>query len=75
MVLEQQNGSVQMLIRDNGRGFDTRIIDHATNRGIGLRNIRERIEHLGGALLLDSRAGLTSVAICLPVPMQPASAP
>ena len=67
VVLEQRDGEAQMRISDNGHGFDTEHIDSAANRGIGLRNIRERIEHYGGALILSSRPGLTRVAVRLPV--------
>lgn len=74
IVLEHRDASMHMQIEDNGRGFDTGLIDHAANRGIGLRNIRERIEHLGGTLVVDSRAGRTNVSVRLPAPEQPASA-
>jgi hypothetical protein len=39
----------------------------ARPRGIGLRNIRERIEHLGGNLTVRSRRGQTAVTASLPL--------
>ena len=40
-------------IDDDGRGFDV----EATTRGMGLRNLRERAESLGGKLEIESTAG------------------
>ncbi|RZI83523.1 MAG: HAMP domain-containing protein [Rubrivivax sp.] len=59
---------LRMVIEDNGRGFDTRAIDHP---GMGLIGMRERVEAVGGALALSSTPGRgTRVQITLP--MRPA---
>jgi signal transduction histidine kinase len=51
--LERRDGAFVMRIQDNGLGFD------ATKRtnGYGLRNMRERVEKLGGALSMESAPG------------------
>jgi len=44
------DGSVSMEISDNGKGFDT----DQRQKGLGLRNMRERVQILGGAFSIDS---------------------
>jgi len=58
---------VQLLVQDDGIGFDPRTIERAQD-GIGLRNIRERAEHLGGRFSLWSTPGQTGMRVVLPVP-------
>lgn len=53
--LRQRSGNVILEIRDNGCGFDLQGQRFA--EGIGLRNMRERIELLGGEFSLMSRVG------------------
>lgn len=67
VALESGGDGVKLLISDNGRGFDVVDIDDPASSGIGLRNIRERIEHHGGALMLHSRPGRTTLQVSLPV--------
>jgi two-component system NarL family sensor kinase len=55
---------IRLIITDNGHGFDVNKIDR--ERGIGLRNIRGRIEHLGGQFELSSQSGCTRLAVGLP---------
>ena len=65
MTLSFENARVRLVISDNGCGFSVNKLDQAS--GIGLRNIRERIEHLGGYLNLSSDPGCTTLTISLPV--------
>jgi signal transduction histidine kinase len=45
-------------IRDNGAGFDVKeALSRKGQRGLGLAGIRERVESLGGVLLIHSLAG------------------
>jgi PAS domain S-box-containing protein len=39
---------------DDGRGFDPQTVDHC---GMGLKNMRDRTEELGGRMSIDSRPG------------------
>lgn len=55
---------IRLIITDNGHGFDVDKIDR--ERGIGLRNIRGRIEHLGGLFELSSQSGCTRLTVGLP---------
>ena len=48
----------EIIIADNGIGFDPKTIDTAEGQHIGIRNVRERVEKLcGGSLTLESRIG------------------
>lgn len=50
--LSRSNGTLQVEVRDSGRGFDQREVAAG-----GLRNLAERVEALGGQLSVDSRPG------------------
>ncbi|HZS49397.1 MAG TPA: sensor histidine kinase [Bryobacterales bacterium] len=60
-------GRVVLVLEDNGRGFDPRAA--AGNKGIGLRNIRQRIESFGGSLEIAAapQHGVR-LTICAPIP-------
>ena len=55
-----------LTIRDDGIGFDTGVIDQHPKQGIGLRNMSERLEALGGQLMIFSSDSGTSVQAHLP---------
>lgn len=67
LALSRVGYGVSMVVKDDGCGFDVENVDRSHTRGIGLRNIHERAEHLGGACLLNSRPGLTELEVRLPV--------
>ncbi len=57
--------SVRLVIEDNGRGFD-----QAPNNGSadGLRNMRQRVEEIGGHFTLESKAGAgTRISVTAPL--------
>ena len=58
----------EIVIRDNGTGFDPESIREKKSDYIGLNNVRERIESMcGGTLEVESRAGEgTTVTIRIP---------
>jgi len=47
-------GTVLLTVRDNGQGFDLGAVG---GKGLGLRSMRERVEALGGDLVVESRPG------------------
>lgn len=58
--------SVELSIRDSGKGFDTRSASHRT--GLGLISMSERAESAGGNLKLESRQGEgTRIHVTLPL--------
>ena len=42
---------LQILVEDDGKGFDTR---ETHNKGLGLKSVQSRIEYLGGQWMIDS---------------------
>jgi len=64
VVLHQMDSMLQLLIRDDGVGFNVK--DAMNKRGIGLRNMQERVEFIGGEFELMSEAGFgTEITVLL----------
>jgi PAS domain S-box-containing protein len=75
--LSQSDGAVELLVRDDGVGFDVpKTLDWAANRGhLGLLGMKERVQILGGHLEVDSKPGLgTRIRLSLPL-TEPISEP
>lgn len=68
IALTRSGPTVQLRVGDDGIGFDVMLFEQARSGGIGLRNIRERIEHLGGRFRLSSAPGRTELMVNLPLP-------
>jgi two-component system NarL family sensor kinase len=64
--LSRRGSGVCLSIRDDGRGFDVARITRGPSSGIGLRNVRERCEHLEGTFEIRSEPGRTELVACLP---------
>ncbi|MCQ4318078.1 histidine kinase [Stutzerimonas zhaodongensis] len=64
--LDGDDASVRLRVRDDGVGFNPRRLDSIKGGAIGLRNIRERVEHFGGKFTLLSAAGGTELDVTLP---------
>lgn len=63
--LIQHEDELVLLVEDNGKGFDTSVVE---NQGIGLKNITTRVEYLNGNVNFDSRIGKgTSVIVEVPL--------
>jgi len=55
---------LNIILHDNGKGFDG---NDASSDGIGLRNIRSRVDYMDGKFLIDSQpGGGTTVVIDIP---------
>ena len=54
--------SVDLLIRDDGRGFDTR----AAHSGFGLTGMAERVSEAGGQFSVNTGEGGTTIEVILP---------
>jgi signal transduction histidine kinase len=54
---------VELLIRDNGRGFDP----DAPSQGLGLGNARARAQEVGGHYILDTSPSGTTVVLRIPL--------
>lgn len=64
--------SVELTVRDQGRGFATEAAASAAGSGFGLLGMRERTELLGGTLVIKSAPGTgTEVHAVIPAREQP----
>lgn len=65
--LTQHTEVLNIIVEDNGKGFDRTKLDKHTV-GMGLTNIEKRVEHLEGTFTVDSIVGKgTSILIDIPV--------
>ncbi len=65
---------VRLTVIDDGEGFNVAEVLNHPRSGIGLRNMRERLETVGGRLKVSSRPGLTRVQVDIPAQALTASA-
>jgi two-component system NarL family sensor kinase len=61
LALERRRDELTLAIRDDGAGFDTEDVAVHPQRGIGLRNMMERLDAIGGALRITSSTAGTTV--------------
>lgn len=66
MRLYDGHNLLMLQVQDNGSGFDPGQVDDHSRHGIGLRNMRERMEAVGGELAIDSSAAGTSISAIIP---------
>jgi two-component system NarL family sensor kinase len=60
VALDNRRGTLHLTIVDDGAGFDPEGVATHPQRGIGLRNMMERLDAIGGALdITSSQAGTT----------------
>jgi two-component system NarL family sensor kinase len=65
VTLEGSATTIKLSVIDNGKGFDVARIAEHPKRGIGLRNMYERLEAVGGKLDLNSSPEGTKVIALL----------
>lgn len=68
--ITREVGELAATIEDNGRGFDSTV----AAAGMGLRNIRTRVEYLKGEVEFDSRPGHGTV-VAIRIPLEPTQHP
>jgi signal transduction histidine kinase len=76
--LSLPDASVQLVIRDDGVGFDAErpSAGRKAKGSLGLFGMRERVSHAGGALkLTSSQDGGTEIRVRIPLPQGPSVAP
>jgi two-component system NarL family sensor kinase len=61
LQLERNRERVLLTIADDGAGFDAQDVETHPQRGIGLRNMAERLDAVGGTLGISSTAAGTMV--------------
>ncbi len=65
--LLHEDANLALLIRDDGQGFDLQDTMRPVRSGLGLINMRERIEMLSGRYVIESSAGGTLIQADIPV--------
>jgi two-component system NarL family sensor kinase len=65
--LDDAGDKLELRITDDGCGFDVRHVEGSKDRGIGLTNMRERVERNGGTFQLASQPGHTSLVASFPL--------
>ncbi|MNT69593.1 Sensor protein VraS [compost metagenome] len=68
LTLAYSSRDLRLTITDDGRGFDYAEVQQDPHRGIGLRNMRERMSALSGSLSFHSTAQGTTLQAWLPLP-------
>ncbi|MFC5699422.1 cache domain-containing protein [Pseudomonas sp. GCM10022186] len=63
--LSTSKRAIALRVEDNGVGFDPGLMDRS--QGIGLRNIRERVDHHRGTFAISSYHGRTELQVEIPV--------
>jgi PAS domain S-box-containing protein len=67
--IERDIGELQLLVEDDGRGFDTGQ-EETTGKGLGLKNMADRVRILHGDFRLESQPG-RGTRIIATIPIQP----
>ncbi len=65
--LEDADDKLELRITDDGCGFDVKTVESSKDRGIGLSNMRERVERNGGTFKLISHPGHTVLTASFPL--------
>lgn len=65
--LDDTDDRLCLRITDDGVGFDVKHVELSKDRGIGLTNMRERVEHNGGSFHLASHPGCTELTASFPL--------
>ena len=65
--LDDSGDRLELRITDDGRGFDVKNVEQSRDRGIGLSNMRERVERNGGTFHLVSHPGQTALTASFPL--------
>ncbi len=63
--LNEKDNSLQLLLHDDGRGFDK---NNLTSNGIGLSNMKKRAEIIGGTYNIESNLGI-GTKLLIEIPM------
>ena len=67
ILLDDSDHELVLRITDDGCGFDVKNVELSKDRGIGLTNMRERVERNGGSFQLTSQPGRTSLTASFPL--------
>jgi len=67
--LQKKRDEIVLIIQDQGQGFAPEAVVAADGRGLGLQNMRDRTQSLGGSLKIASQPGQGArITVHLPLP-------
>ena len=72
MSLRATAGGLQLVVADDGRGFD--VVAAMKTSGLGLLSMQERLRLVNGDVTIESRPG-SGTRVCASVPWQVAPVP
>lgn len=73
--IQQRNGTIRMTVKDDGKGFSAERMLHAKKRKrLGLLGMSERLEMIGGTLIVESVPG-KGTAIIAQIPLANSTPP
>jgi hypothetical protein len=65
LQLSDTGEQIEMVVEDNGKGFNPDLIDTTTS--MGLRSIKSRISFLNGTTIIESTLGTgTTISVYIP---------
>ena len=69
LSLRKMDGRIELVLKDNGQGFDLKKVlgSESTKRGLGLTSMRERTELSGGSFAIESSGGKRNNRSCFMV--------
>ena len=69
IILQEQIGLYYIYIEDDGKGFNTKILNNDSNSHFGLSIMKERVSLLGGNIsIISSENAGTKIKILIPIP-------
>jgi PAS domain S-box-containing protein len=73
--IERNEGNVQVKVGDQGSGMSPERLAEIQSRGtgVGIRGMRERVQHFRGDLVIESNGSGTTVCATLPLKMPPST--
>jgi signal transduction histidine kinase len=71
VVMRQRDGTLHVTVEDRGKGFDPSSIARSSKAGFGLFSIQQRLDTIGGDIVIDSAPGRgTRVHITAPMSIE-----
>ena len=71
VIIERTRAGIVLTISDNGTGIPEGVLDHSSGTktiGVGIAGMRERVEHLGGLIEIETSSLGTKIRATIPAP-------
>ncbi|WP_194974933.1 ATP-binding protein [Aquiflexum lacus] len=69
LLLAENNKELKLIVGDNGNGIPKDVLDGKVN-GMGLGNLKSRVNYLNGRLEIQSSGLGTRISIWVPLPLE-----